>query len=194
MSITSLSLLERLKQQPSASDWQRLLAIYQPLIRGWLSRTAGLRGEADDLSQEVLIVVFREIAHFERQRDGSFRRWLRQVTVNRVRTHWRQQSRRPLAGGDGFETEEFLARLEDPSSALAAEWDREHDRHVFARLVALVKPDFQPETWEAFQRFALDGLPARRVAADLNLSENAVLLTKARIMRRLREEAGILLD
>jgi RNA polymerase sigma-70 factor (ECF subfamily) len=194
VSITSLSLLERLKQEPSAADWQRLHEVYQPLIREWLRRIPGLRDEADDLSQEVLIVVFREIAGFERQREGSFRAWLRRVTVNRIRTHWRQVARRPLVGLEGSDTDDFLGRLEDPSSDLAAEWDREHDRHVFARLLAQVQPDFQPETWEAFRRFALDGLPAAKVATELGISENAVILAKARILKRLREEAGVLLD
>jgi hypothetical protein len=46
----------------------------------------GLGDESADLAQDVLIVVFREVARFDRRREGSFRAWLRQVTVNRVRT------------------------------------------------------------------------------------------------------------
>jgi hypothetical protein len=34
--------------------------------------------------REVLIVLFREVARFQRQREGSFRARLRQVTVNAV--------------------------------------------------------------------------------------------------------------
>ena len=53
--------------------------------------------------------------------------------------------------------------------------------------------DFNPTSWEAFRRFALDGRPAGRVAEDLGISENAVLLAKSRVLKRLREEAGELL-
>ena len=35
---TSVSLLERLTGQPTADDWQRLLELYQPLLRAWMTR------------------------------------------------------------------------------------------------------------------------------------------------------------
>ena len=82
---TSFSLLDRLKVAgPEASDWNRLQGIYLPLIERWLGRVPGLGDESADLAQEVLVVVFREIPRFERQREGSFRAWLRQVTVNKI--------------------------------------------------------------------------------------------------------------
>jgi RNA polymerase sigma factor (sigma-70 family) len=194
VSVTSLTLLERLRVKPSAADWQRFHDAYLPLIRVWLMRVPGLRDEVDDLSQEVLIVVVREVAGFERQRQGSFRAWLRQITVNRIRSCWRKRARRPLVGVADTSTEDFLGQLEDPASALASQWDREHDRHVFDHLLATVKDDFQAETWEAFRRFVLDGVPAAKVAQELGVSTNAVILAKARILKRLRDEAGGLLD
>jgi RNA polymerase sigma-70 factor (ECF subfamily) len=190
---TSVSLLDRLRSaQPNAADWKRLQDIYEPLIQRWLGRIPGLGHEADDLTQEVFVVVLREIPRFDRRREGSFRAWLRKVAVNRLRTHRKQQHRRPIVGLDPVEG--FLDRLADPTSELARQWDLDHDRFVFQRLLALVQPDFTPTTWQAFHKFALDGLPAARVASEMSLSENAVLQAKSRILRRLREEAGDLLD
>jgi RNA polymerase sigma-70 factor (ECF subfamily) len=83
--------------------------------------------------------------------------------------------------------------MADSDSDLAREWDREHDQHVVPELLAAVKADFKPATWEAFRRLALDGLPAARVAEELGIPENAVLLAKSRVIRRLRREAGDLL-
>lgn len=57
-----------------------------------------------------------------------------------------------------------------------------------------VQPDFAPATWLAFTRFALDGQPAARVAEELVLSESAVVQAKSRVLKRLREEAGDLMD
>ena len=111
--------------------------------------------------------------------------------MNRTRSHWRRRRRRPAVGLDPAIG--FLDRLEAPNGDLAREWDLDHDRHVFERLLALVQPDFQATTWEAFRRFALDGAPAARVAEELRLTENAVLQAKSRILRRLRDEAGDLL-
>jgi RNA polymerase sigma-70 factor (ECF subfamily) len=127
---------------------------------------------------------------FERQREGSFRAWLRQITVNRVRTYRKKCGRRPLVGLDP--TDGYLDRLAVDED-LAREWDKEHDRHVFDKLLAIVRSDFQPATWEAFLRFAIDGRPVAKVAEELGLSVNSVLQAKARILKRLREEAGELL-
>jgi len=189
---TSVSLLDRLKDAPpDASDWGRLHDIYLPLIARWLRRIPGLVDETDDLAQEVFVVMVRELPRFQRQREGSFRAWLRQVTVNKVRAFRKQVARKPVAGLDL--TDGFLDQLADPNGALAREWDLDHDRHIFQKLLAIVQPDFQPNTWEAFRRFAIDGHPAIEVAAKLGLNVNSVLQAKSRILRRLREEAGELL-
>ena len=189
---TSVSLLDRLKAAgPDASDWNRLQGIYLPLISRWLGRVPGLGVEADDLAQEVFVVVIREIRRFERRREGSFRAWLRQVTVNKVRTHRRRRHRRAAAGLDPADG--FLDRLADPNGDLAREWDMDHDRHVFEKLLAIVQADFSSTTWAAFRRFAVDGIPAAKVAEEMGLSVNAVLQAKSRILKRLREEAGELL-
>ncbi|WP_435020891.1 RNA polymerase sigma factor [Tundrisphaera sp. TA3] len=192
MTPTSVSLLDRLRDAgPDHPDWLRLHEIYTPLIHRWIGRVPGLADEAADLAQEVLFVLIREIPRFERRREGSFRAWLRQVTVNRVRSHRKVRHRRPIVGLDPAAG--FLDQLAAPDGELAREWDLDHDRHVFGKLLAIVRPDFAPVTWEAFQRFALDGVPAARVAEELGLTENAVVQAKSRILKRLRGEAGDLL-
>ena len=103
----------------------------------------------------------------------------------------RKRHRRPPAGLDPANG--FLERLSDPNGELALEWDRDHDKHVVQKLLAVVQPDVSPTTWAAFQRFGVDGIPAARVAEELGLSENAVILAKSRVLKRLREEAGDLL-
>jgi RNA polymerase sigma-70 factor (ECF subfamily) len=193
MNTTSLGLLDRLKRaHADAADWRRLQEVYLPLIRHWLAGVPGLCDEADGLSQEVLVVVLRELPAFERRRHGSFRAWLRQVTVNRVRAHWHRLRKLPRAGGGG-DAEPLLARLEDGNSDLARQWDRDHDRHVLQKLLAVVQPDFDPKTWQAFTSFALDGLPAA-VGRELALSEGAVVQAKSRVLKRFRQEAGDWLD
>jgi RNA polymerase sigma-70 factor (ECF subfamily) len=185
---TPVSLLNRLKSpKPDPAEWDRLHGIYLPLIRIWLAREPTLRDEAADLAQEVLIVVVKELPGFERVREGSFRTWLRRVTINRVRVFTRQRRRRPALadGSDGF-----LDQLEDPASALSQQWDREHDQHVFQQLLAVIESDFTTTTWAAFRRAALDGLPAAATAAELGISENAVLQAKSRVLKRLRAEAA----
>ena len=94
-----------------------------------------------------------------------------------------------VAGADAL-----LDGLTDPAGELARLWDAEHDRHVVGCLMASVQPAFQPTTWEAFWRTTVDGQPPARVAADMNLTPNAVFIARSRVMQRLRQEAAGLVD
>ena len=73
-------------------------------------------------------------------------------------------------------------------------WDREHDEHVAASLMRRVQGDFAPTTWRAFVRHVLEGEPAARVAQELGLSLNSVLLAKSRVFKRLRQELAGLVE
>jgi RNA polymerase sigma-70 factor (ECF subfamily) len=194
MASTSASLLERLRSQPDADSWQRLIALYEPLIRGWLRRHQLQVPDADDLVQEVLMIVVKELPSFvHNQRPGAFRNWLRTTTALCLRRFWRdRQYRADAAGGSSWE--EHLAQLEDPTSGLSRLWDDEHDRHVLRRLLAMIEPDFKSVTWQAFHRHVLDARLATDVAAELGVSVNAVLIAKSRVLQRLRQEARGLLD
>jgi RNA polymerase sigma-70 factor (ECF subfamily) len=194
MSQTSASLLERLRRRPDEAAWRRLVDLYTPLIHGWLRRHLLPPADADDLVQEVLAVLVRELPRFEHNgRPGAFRAWLRAITVHRLRDFWRARRYRPQAPGDS----DFLAKLdqlEDPASGLSRLWDEAHDRHVVRRLLELIRPDFRPATWEAFEGIMLRGERPTAVAERLGVSLNTVLLAKARVLHRLREEGQGLID
>jgi RNA polymerase sigma-70 factor (ECF subfamily) len=87
-----------------------------------------------------------------------------------------------------------LSQLEDPHSELSQLWDREHDRHLVQRLLAMIEPRFQPSTCEAFRRVVLEGQDAAQVGQDLEMTLNAVIIAKSRVLKELRSEAGGLLD
>jgi RNA polymerase sigma-70 factor (ECF subfamily) len=98
---TSVSLLNRLKvARADAPDWNQFEEIDRPLIRLWVGRVPGVDGEVDDLAQEVMLVLIREIPRFDRLREGSFRSWLRIMTANRLRTIFRKRRRFPAVGLD----------------------------------------------------------------------------------------------
>jgi len=189
---TPVSLLERLRLRPDADSWRRLVDLYAPLIRGWLPQYSLQPPDVDDLSQDILAVLVRELPNFQHDlRPGSFRRWLRTITVNRLRNFWRSGKHRPVAAGD---VDFLLDQLEQPDSPLSRQWDEEHDRHVVARLLKLLEPEFEPATWRAFRLLVLEGKPTAEVAAELNMTANAVRIAKSRILTRFRQEAEGLLE
>jgi RNA polymerase sigma-70 factor (ECF subfamily) len=190
---TSVSLLDRLAGSPSESDWRRMVELYQPLLRTWCLRAGVSDADADDLCQETLTAVVRDVSRFERRNPGAFRAWMRGILANRLKGFFRDRKTRPIATG----TSDFVDRLhelEASDSSLSQEWDREHDRHLAARIMTLVQHDFTPATWQAFRRLVLEGAAPTDVAAELGLSVNAVLLAKSRVLKRLRSELSGFVD
>ena len=194
MNDTPISLLERLRLGPDPASWERLVDLYTPLVRRWLGRYAVQPADADDLVQEVLGTLLRELPQFRHDlRRGAFRRWLRTVALNRLRAFWRTRKALPQAIG-ATDLGPVLDRLEDPESDLSRLWDEEYDRHVVRRLLEMIEPDFEPATWQAFRLLVLEGLPTRDVATRLGVSVNAVRIAKHRVLSRFRREIEGLLD
>lgn len=191
---TSLSLLERLRHSPKNESWNRLADLYTPLLRAWLRRYDVQESDANDLVQEVLLAVSKDLGKFEhRGQAGAFRGWLKAILVNRLRKFWRARDRHPQARGDS-DIDARLAQLDDPSSEMSLIWNREHDQYVLRQLLALAEPHFEPATWTAFCRVALDGKKLDVVAKELGISLNAVCLAKSRVLRRLRQESEGLVE
>lgn len=91
---------------------EKLFARYLPRLRRWASgrlpRWARDAGDTQDLVQETLISVFKQVDRFEPRREGAFQAYLRQAVMNRIRNAVRDRSRRP----DGTTIDEDLASAE----------------------------------------------------------------------------------
>lgn len=194
MADTPLSLIDRIRFQADSQSWKRLVDLYTPLIERWLAQHSAPVSDRDDVIQEVLSVIIRELPRFEHNgRRGAFRCWLRGITVNRLRACWRARDNHPVATGDS-DFNMMLDQLEDPDSCLSRIWDEEHDRHVARQLLKQIENDFEPQTFKAFCLLTLDGEKAAAVASATGMSVNAVLLAKSRVLRRLRQEMCGLVD
>ena len=194
MHVTSQSLLERVTNESDGKSWQRMVDVYRPLIIRWLRRCSAPTQDMDDLVQEVLAVVIKELPSFSHSgRTGAFRCWLRTIVANRMRSFWRAGRCRPTVSGDSTFVQ-ALEQIEDPNSDLSKQWEEQHDDYVLGRLLDLINNEFQPTTIQAFRRVALDGADANHVAEELGLTVPAVYMAKSRVLRRLRQEAEGLID
>jgi RNA polymerase sigma-70 factor (ECF subfamily) len=191
---TSSSLLQRVKQH-EAEAWDRLVHVYSPLIYDWC-RQQGLQPvDAADVSQEVFRAVMRTIERFRRERPSdSFRGWLWTVTRNKIRDSLRAKASGEQATGGTT----MMRRMQDlpdaepvPSSGPS---DSEITNDPFRRAVESLRAEFEDRTWQAFWRVAVDQQPTADVAEELGISVNAVRKAKSRVLRRMREEFGDLLN
>ena len=191
---TSLSLLQRAASARDADSWGRLAALYEPLMRGWLVQYEVQAADADDLIQEVFYVLAQELPRFDHNgRTGSFRSWLRRILVHRLHNFWRKQKYDQRGRGTSSLLEQ-LHQLGDDASDASRVWNAEHDQYVIARLMEVVRPSFQENTWEAFRRQMFDGRKPEVVAAELDMSLGAVYMARNRVLNALRREGAGLID
>ncbi|MCI0379907.1 MAG: sigma-70 family RNA polymerase sigma factor [Gemmataceae bacterium] len=189
---TSLSLLLRVQaRQPGA--WERLVDLYGPLVYHWCRR-AQLGGEdVADVFQEVFRSVAEHIGRFRRDRAGdTFRGWLRTIARRKVLDHFRRRDGQPLAAG-GTDAHQRLQDVPDP---LAAQDPSEDDvlQGQVRRLLESLRGDFEDRTWDAFWKVQMEGRNTEDVASELGMTQPAVRKAKFRVLARLRQELGDLLE
>jgi RNA polymerase sigma-70 factor (ECF subfamily) len=186
---TSPSLLERVKADDAAA-WDRLVGLYAPLVYHWCRRYDLPEQEIADVFQDVFHAVATHIADFRRKMSGdTFRGWLRTITRNKVRDHFRKVGREP-GGAGGTEAQLRFAQLPDACSEADDSDERPADRGLFGRALELLRGEFEERTWQAFWRTAVEGRAAGEVGLELGMSPGAVRVAKSRVLRRLREELG----
>jgi RNA polymerase sigma-70 factor (ECF subfamily) len=185
VSTTSMTLVERVKLHDAAA-WRRFLHLYGPLVFQWCRRTNLNAEDAADISQEVFQTVMLKIGDFRRNRPGdSLRGWLYTITRNKIGDLIRKQDRQPPAAG-GTDAYRFLSELPEQLPDDAAE--NEMSTELVHRALELVRPEFEPRTWQAFWRTAVQGQAPKEVAAELGVTPDAIRVAKSRVLRRLREE------
>jgi RNA polymerase sigma factor (sigma-70 family) len=184
---TTVELLGRLRQGGSASDWADLDRRYRPLAVA-VARKLGLRQEdAEDAAQQALLEFFAgwQRGEYDPTR-GRLRTWLIAIVRHRaidalrradLREGWRGDSAVGAAVDD--------AELEDA-------WDAEWRRAVLAEAIVRLRTTTraEPKTLDAFDRFALQGVPGDAVAAETGLAIDEIYRIKSRMLKRLRELIG----
>jgi len=190
---TATSLLERVKANDSAA-WQHFVDVYGPLVYHWCRRPGLHAEDVADIFQEVFRSVAGQIGNFRKDRPGdTFRGWLLTITLNKIRDHFRSQSVRPQAAG-GSDALRRLAEIEDPFDDSCEFEDPDQKGRLLHRALDLIRCDFEEETWQAFWRTTVEGQFAADIARDLGVSVNAVYKAKSRVLHRLREELGELIN
>ena len=194
MDNTSLSLLQRACSDKDSDAWGEFYDLYSRLIGSWLRRHGIQSQDAEDVRQEVMAIVIRELPKFDHNgRAGAFRNWLRTTTANRLRQFYRD-SMKPANQAARADCGALAEQLQDPNSDLSRAWRVDHDRFVLGQLLQQVEPSFKSETVLAFRKLAIEGLEAEAVAKELETTINAVRISQSRVLRALRKLAAGLID
>jgi RNA polymerase sigma-70 factor (ECF subfamily) len=186
---TRLSLLQRASDRESVA-WSELVDLYAPLVAYWCRRRGVPSADLPDIVQDVFMAVSRRLSTFQaRGENGSFRSWLWTITSNKILDHGRRVSRHisPVGGSSAL-----MAMEQVPDSTLLDDEPSSEDvlQDLFRRGLAQVRDEFETNSWQAFWRTAIDGIPTATVAEELKMTPAAIRQARSRILRRLRQQLG----
>jgi RNA polymerase sigma-70 factor, ECF subfamily len=170
--------------------WTELVKAHHRRVYGLCYRFTGSAVDAEDLTQEVFLKVYGNLAAFDLTR-GTFQTWITTMTRNLLVDHFRRSRAQRVtdsmdAGweGDGDEL--------PMSSRLADHGPTQHDRAVRKELEKMVQEaltKISPELREAVILRDLQDLDYKEIAQVLRIPEGTV---KSRISRGRAELARLL--
>src|SRR6476660_9580491 len=166
---TRATLLERLKDCSDQSSWQRFYDTYRGLIHDFAIKAGLTETEAQDVVQETVIGVARNLPEFRYEPTKcAFKTWLLNLTMWRVKDQIRR--RMPLRGRDGPEQADAdgtatVDRAPDPAAEQwQAQWEIDWRKTVLAAALERVKADANLKDCQMFELLAFRGWPPAQVA------------------------------
>jgi RNA polymerase sigma factor (sigma-70 family) len=183
---TSPSLLGRLGAGTDAVAWDEFVRRYGGLIDRWCRRWRLQDADASDVSQDILLRVAKQMRAFRYDPGRSFRGWLRTV-AHGAWCDWVADQRAP-GRGTGDDTD-LLAAVEARDD-LVKRIEEEYDCELLEAATALVRLRVEPQTWQAFQFQAIDGLSGAEAAERLGVSVGTAFVAKSRVHKMLRDTVG----
>lgn len=157
---------------------QALVDRFQPEVYGLCVRLLNHRHDAEDVTQEVLLRVFRSLRRWDSSR--PLRPWVMGITVNRCRTWLVQRARRP----------ELVDYLQETASGREAD-----DSAELLSEIRAARSQLRPEYRSVFVLFHEQGHSYEEIAAALRRPVGTIKtwLHRARleVLERLRQRGMV---
>jgi RNA polymerase sigma-70 factor (ECF subfamily) len=181
------SLLLRLRQPGNHDAWRDFASLYEPLIYRLAARKGMQHADAQDLIQDVLLAVSRNIDRLEVGSEaGRFRGWLFRIVRNMIVNAVEKKRRTVLGSGDSDVLRQ-LAEEPDLSPAERTVYLLEFRGELLHWAAKKIQPEFQPANWELFWCTSVAGEPIPAAAQRLGLSLGAAYAARCRILARLKQ-------
>ena len=164
--------------------WEDLVRQHTRNVYGLCFRFTNSTQEAQDLTQDVFLRVFKTIKTF-RSSEGSFHTWLARVTRNLLIDHYRRPRQERVTDS----IEEQLPMLEEAGGAASARPDQALAGREASEILQATLQRLSPDLREAVILRDLQEMEYREIAEVLGIPEGTV---KSRINRGRAELARLL--
>jgi RNA polymerase sigma-70 factor (ECF subfamily) len=190
---TRTTLIKRLKNWQDQASWQDFFDTYWKLIFGVAVKSGLSETEAQDVVQETMIAVARNIPNFEYDRAmGSFKTWLLNMTRWRITDQFRKRfpsrGRDPVwddNSGDDTSLDKIANRAHLDFEAV---WEEEWKKNLLEAATIRVRRALDPQQYQIFHLYVNKEWPPDKVAKTFKVSVNQVYLAKHRVTEMMKDE------
>lgn len=184
---TSPTLIGRLRlSPPDESAWADFEHRYSAQIQRWCRRWGMQPSDADDLTQDVLLALSKQMHKFQYDPNGRFRAWLKTIAYRTWADFLTQQKRRAAMSGDTAIVQ--LLDSQDVQDDFFRQLEEEWKRELLEKAMNEVRQRVQPHTWETFQLLVRDGLSGADAAERMGMKVGAVWVAKSKVQRMIQQE------
>lgn len=197
---TRQSLLSRLRVWDDRDSWEEFFNTYWKLIYNVALKSGLTEPEAQDVVQETVIVVAKQMPEFKYDPSkGSFKGWLLKTTQWRISDQFRKRLRAvPLADKsdttDQTPEQRTQEGLRQEAAGVEHHWDELWEKNLLETAVERVKQRVDPREFQMFELAANRGLAPLKIAQMLNVTRAHVYYARHKVARMIRLEVERLED
>ena len=173
---TSKTLLEKISSGDEIS-WDEFYRKYAPVIKA-VAKYKGIEYDADDICQQVMMHFFKQSKTFKFDPGiAKFRTYLGRIVSWKIVDYYRKKREKLSEELDAVPVDAELDKI------YMAEWHKV----IIAEAEDELRKRVSPDTFQAYQLYAVQGRPVEKVAAFLECSVNQVYQAKKRCFAMMRE-------
>lgn len=185
MQTTQTDLLKAIRDSDNREAWGAFYNIYAPMIASFTRRLGVEPTDADDVSQDVMMIAQRSVRDgvFDPAK-GRFRAWLygiarkRSWAMRRARQRPTRAQSVPHDGGI-----DLLGSVEDQSDAAErAIWEQEWRYALLDEALRQLQSQYGKKALRAFELYGVQRLPVEQVANELGIGAASVYAYKNRVL------------
>ena len=146
--------------------------------------------DAQDMTQNVLVALSKQMKRFEYKPGGRFRSWLKTVAYRA----WVDllEERRKAVGTPASDSVLLSLSKDDARQGFLDQLDEAANRELMEIAIRHVESRVEPQTWEAFRLTQMSGKTAQDVAKELGMKLGTVYVARCRVRQLLMDELEIL--
>ncbi len=183
--LTSLTLLNKLRDSQNEDAWDEFVRIYRPYLYTIIRQMNVPRDDIEELMQQIFVKLWEKLPENIYDPDrAKFRTWLARITRNHVINYVNSRLRRSAYMQKLADQETIGERINRSLAQFDAIAEREWKVYLSNLALEKISEQFSGKAIEVF-RMSLKGMDAKTISAEMNLKESTIYVMRKRVKDRL---------